>query len=676
MKPISEKYRYIVINVFFALYFYYMEIFTMYRRYRNILGLGALYTLGFSIVFGICAGLVSSLFGKKGNRIASIIIAVVAFIIFGIQNVYFTIFNTFTTIDSVSRAGDVLSNFWREALSGIWRSLIPLLIIALPVILFIILGSKITPEKRIRLKDAALFFAVAVVLQLATTAGVIFNKTGVMSYAYVYNSFSPELSVPRFGILTTTRIEIRDILFKDMKSEEIFDEFTDITQSEKDPVKEQEINELIEPDQEPDPIVYEDNVLEIDFDSLIAAETDNEIVDMHEFFSNVQPTAQNEYTGMFEGKNLIWFVAEGFSSLAVDEVHTPTLFKLSHEGFIFNNFYNPIWGVSTSDGEYTTLLSLIPKSGTWSFKSSAENYLPFAFGNMFSEKGYSTRAYHDHTYTYYGRDLSHPNMGYEYKGVGNGLNIEKQWPESDLEMIEATLPEYIGDEHFHTYYMTVSGHLEYNFMGNMMAYKHKAEVQDMLDAGYSEAASAYVSCQIELDKALEYLINSLDEAGVLDDTVIVLSGDHYPYGLTHEQREELAGHEIEENFEEYRTTLILWNSEMESVTVDKYCCSLDIMPTLANLFGLKYDSRLVMGRDIMSDSRSLIIFNNHSYITDYGRYNSVTDTFLPNDGVQVPDGYASVILDRVNDEFLYSAKILDKDYYAKIFPERAVADDG
>ena len=78
-------------------------------------------------------------------------------------------------------------------------------------------------------------------------------------------------------------------------------------------------------------------------------------------------------------------------------------------------------------------------------------------------------AYHNHTYTYYGRHISHPNLGYVYKGLGNGLDVKESWPESDLEMIEKTVPEYMNSQPFHTYYMTVSGHMQYSFTGNYIA---------------------------------------------------------------------------------------------------------------------------------------------------------------------------------------------------------------
>ena len=212
-------------------------------------------------------------------------------------------------------------------------------------------------------------------------------------------------------------------------------------------------------------------------------------------------------------------------------------------------------------------------------------------------------------------------MGYDYKGAnGGGLVVKETWPESDLEMMEVTIPEFIHDEKFHVYYMTVSGHMYYTFAGNYMSAKNKAYVEGL---PYSNNVKAYIAAQKELDLALEYLINELDKNGVLDKTVIAMSADHYPYGLTNEEISEVAGHPIEENFELYKNIFILWNSKMEEpVIVDKYCSSLDIMPTLNNLFGIPYDSRLFMGQDILSDATPLIMFGNQSFITDQIMYNS------------------------------------------------------
>ena len=92
--------------------------------------------------------------------------------------------------------------------------------------------------------------------------------------------------------------------------------------------------------------------------------------------------------------------------------------------------------------------------------------MPLTMAQQLKRLGYSAYAYHDHTYTYYDRNLSHPNLGYVYRALGNGLDVEATWPESDIEMIDKTTADYMGSEPFHAYYMTVSGHLEYNFNGN------------------------------------------------------------------------------------------------------------------------------------------------------------------------------------------------------------------
>ena len=301
-----------------------------------------------------------------------------------------------------------------------------------------------------------------------------------------------------------------------------------------------------------DNIVPEYNVMEIDFDKLIIEESDEETKKMHEYFKSVEPTAKNDYTGLYEGYNLIVLTAEGFSSYAVHEEMTPTLYKMVNEGYRFENFYTAIWEVSTSDGEYVALNSLIPKSGVWSFQKSANNYLPFVLGNQLKKLDYQTNAYHNHSYKYYDRHLSHPNMGYDYKGLGNGLVVKETWPESDLEMLEVTVPEYIGQEPFHTYYMTVSGHMQYSFTGNYIAWKNRQFVEGL---GMSDQAKAYIATQIELDRALEHLLRELEEAGIADRTLIALSADHYPYGLDDETIDEFFGHPVEKNFELYENTL-------------------------------------------------------------------------------------------------------------------------
>lgn len=259
-------------------------------------------------------------------------------------------------------------------------------------------------------------------------------------------------------------------------------------------------------------------------------------------------------------------------------------------------------------------------------------------------------------------------MGYRYQGLGNGLLVTPTWPESDLEMMELTIPQYIDQVPFHTYYMTVSGHMEYNFFGNNMAMKNQALVEDM---PYSDEAKAYLACNIELDRAMEKLLDALEEAGLAETTVISLSPDHYPYGLPISALNELWGHEVEQNFELFKTTWILYKKGMTPETVDKPCSSLDVLPTLSNLFGLPYDSRLLMGSDVFSTADPLVIFENRSWITDKAMYNASTGEVIPTAGEEVSQEYVDQINRQVSNKFVLSAQILDTDYYAKVVPGAA-----
>ena len=636
----------------------YLEIITKLFCFGDLNYRGFLFTVLLSLVLGTFLSLLCSLLPDKIFFPSIFLVTVLMCFFFALQNVYYNIFGSFFTFYSASEAGVVFSNFWRQALEGIKHSAFQLFAVFLPILLLFLLRKHILP---IVGKNPRMGLGVtSLLLYISAVACIFSSSSGVISPRSLYTGeFAPELSVRYFGVMTTVGLDLKQLISP-----------ASTLATENTPGPSPTPAEIPVESPAETPTVYGPNVMEINFDTLIKNETDPSLKKLHEYFDSVNPTMQNEYTGMFEGKNLIWIVAEGFSDLAIDETHTPTLYRLAHSGFVFKSFYNPIWGVSTSDGEYITLTGLIPKAGVWSFTRSADNNMGMTFGKMLGALGYDCRAYHDHTYSYYNRDLSHPNMGYIYKGVGNGLDLEKVWPASDLEMVRKTVDEYIESDKFHTYYMTVSGHMYYTFNGNTQAYRH---MQDVADLPYSSNCRAYIACNMEFDLAVQELISRLEQAGKLDNTVIVISGDHYPYGLTNAEIEEIRGHSVETNFELYHSSLIIWSGNMEKpIEVDKLCYSADIMPTLANLFGLNYDSRLLSGRDILSDEPGFVIFANRSFISDYGRYDSTKDKFYPNEGVSVPENYArDTLYGRVSNAFTYSAAILDYDYFSLVLPEEA-----
>jgi lipoteichoic acid synthase len=640
----------------------------------------------FPFIFGIPMGLflnfVVGFFKQKVYKIMVCTLSILLCLIYMVQYVYYAIFKTFLTFYSVGAMGGDVIQYYPILLSALFKSIIPLLILIAPMIaIFIFFQEK--AERNENKKQGYLLFASFISYIVVLILLPIKGKDVYSPYDLYHNTFVMDKGVEEIGLLTSTRKNITGTLFDrnttDDEIVEIFNPMEEVSKNEySDITKDSNIDtpssndkkteEIVKVTPTPTPIIIDDspNILNIDFNELINKESNKQVKTLHEYFAKTTATKKNEYTGMFRGYNYIMITAEGFSPYAVDKEITPTLYKLVNEGFVFNNFYTPLWWASTIDGEYVACTSLIPKQGVISFFESGNNAMPFAFGNQFLKLGYATRAYHNHSYKYYKRHISHPNMGYDYKGVGNGLDVKKTWPESDLEMMELTIPEYIDDKPFHTYYMTVSGHMNYTFNGNSMSTKNKKAVDDL---PYSMEAKAYLACNIELDLALEKLLKDLEEKGIADNTVIALSADHYPYGLEKDKIDELAGHVVEENFELYKNNFVLWSGSIkEPIVIDEPCSSLDIAPTISNLFGLSYDSRLYMGTDILSDSSPLVVFSNRSFINDKVNYNSITKEVTKLTDEELPEDYIMNMNLIVKNKFLISESILHEDYYSYIMP--------
>ena len=647
--------RLLVPSLFFAGVIYYEELFLKLFCFHAVTPVGALFTLLFTLPIAILLGLLCGGVAPRKGRVLLPAMTLLLSVWMGAQSIYYHLFKTFLTAFSLTKMGMVAGAFGDMAVGEILLNWFPIAMMAVPFGLAVVFRRRLIPEEGpMSRRMGARWALLAAVVQLAAMGIVMCCGGGSMSLRFIYlQAAVPELEVQNFGMLTQNQLELRRVLFG-------------ITPEDQSLRKGQALH-LYRPASEPVEVESAEyssadyNILDIDFDRLIAEETDEDLLQMHTYFSQQVPTAKNEWTGYFQGKNLIWIVAEGFCTLAMDPERTPVLYEMAHSGFVFDHFYTPLWGVSTSDGEYTTTTGLIPKSGVWSYSQSAGNYMPFGFGNQFSQLGYRTMAFHDYLYTYYDRDKSFPNMGYEYYALGHGLELEEIWPPSDLEMMEEIVPMFVDEEQFMVYCLTVSGHLNYTYEENAMSRRHWDEVAGL---PYSEGPKAYLACQMELELAMESLLTQLEEAGRLDDTVIVLSGDHYPYGLTDEEYSELLGRQVDPNFEIFQNTLILWNAQMEEpVRVEKLCSSLDVMPTLANLFGLEYDSRLMAGRDILSDEPGLVIFSNYSFLTEEGAYNSVLDEFRSWDGSPPDEAYVQSQIAEVQNRVAYSAMILDHDYY-------------
>ena len=634
----------------------------------------------FSMAAGLAIFLVLDLLPwRRAARIAATVLLALGTVVLCVERGCRSMFGLYYGLGFMGgMAGDVVGNFGSTVWSVI-LSIIPFILLALvPLVAFCLLRSAIVYDEG---QSGAVRIMLAAVLVVCQLAGSLTSSLGGAKSYYTYE-FTANTAVPQFGLVTMLRLEIQHAIFG--------------TPEAPLPV----IDPGILPSESADPsdggsetpsetpVVYGYNTLDIDFDALAAGTSDSTLQALHQYLGGLTPSQQNEYTGMFEGKNLILITAEAFSPYVISEELTPTLYRLTHEGFVFNNYYQPNWTQSTSGGEFAVMTGIIPNwfGNLTAFNASADKNMATALGWQFRELGYNVPAWHDNEYTYYNRDETHPNLGHDYQGIGNGLVLAtNQWPNSDLEMMQATVDGYISDyvengTPFHAYYMTVSGHCNYNWGGNAMARKHQAEAQ----AAYpdaSETVQAYIACNLELEAAMTYLVEQLEEAGIADDTLIVLTADHYPYQMSAgdvDYYNELRGFtDTERDTSRYRNTLIMWSAAIEEpVEVDTPCSSIDIVPTLCNLFGLDYDSRLYSGRDVFatnyeadqaSTCMPLVIFANtgfgNSWITAAGTYEASTGTFTPNEGITVDDNYVSLVSQLVQAKYTYAKQMIQQDYY-------------
>ena len=645
--------------------------------------LGAVFAvLPAAVLFALCTSL-----GKSANRGLSVLYGAVCFLLCASQLVYYRIFGTFYTFFSMTNGAGALQ-FGATIATAVTKNLLTLVLMAIPLLVMLLGGRRryYFQRRRPLMPKVAVLLAAILLNAAAVSALPLFGGTDDTSaYGLYHNTSDAYLGVNRLGLFTAFRldmmrtltgtgaegsIELGEPIPQETTEPPVENQFlTPEEPADTQPQStEPSVPETTAPPETTTPAITWDtspNVLSIDFDSLIASEDSKTIREVHQYFASRTPSNKNEKTGMFEGSNLILITAEAFSHLAVDQELTPTLYMMMNEGFQFTNYYVPDWGVSTTDGEYAHLTGTIPKDGVWSFKRSAENLMPLTMNQQLLKLGYSSYAYHGHTYTYYDRDKYLTNLGYDYKGLGNGLAVKKQWPESDVEVVDLSTPDYVNQTPFSVYYMTISGHREFNFMGNSMAAKNKALVADL---PYSEHVRAYIATQLELEKSMELLLTRLEEAGVLHNTVIVLTADHYPNGLTPEEMGELLGYTPEGNFEIYRNGCIIWKQGMTPETIDEPVSHLDLLPTVSNLFGLEFDSRLYMGRDVFSDAEPLVMFRNRSWITADARYNSQTGKAEFFSGAE-SDTYVKSINTEVGNRFAVSTRILDNDYWRILFGE-------
>ena len=686
-----------ILSMFFpAFVLFFFEIVTGISCGNEIFNYHLAYIALFSISYGLLMYFICNL--TKKRRIRHIIQAVLLFLLgfmYCILYFLFCEFQLFYDLNTLfAGAGDAVTNFSGDIISMLFTGdgFLHLFLYFLPFLFFIIVGRKWLPISGISVRKKGMVLLLSVFFFISNLIVMQFYPADKDVYGdfYDYNT-----AIADFGLMTGIRLEVRNMMFTNgeevafetMKQVDSSALQTDMGSSDSDTDgKASDIDsdslsmnsvsdnamaqgETGEP--------YGKNQMDIDFEAL-AQKDGGKYAALDLYVASQEASSKNEFTGLFKGKNLIFITAEAFTEEAIDKKRTPTLYRMAHKGIRFIDYYQPS-SAGTTGGEYANIFGMLPTAGGSSMKKTATQYNWSTMASRLSEQGYYGKAYHNNSYTYYDRDKTHVNLGFSdgYEGKGNGLEsvLTAQWPESDLEMIQGTFPQYVDKQPFHIYYMTVSGHSLYEKNKNAMARKHWDMVENL---NASEPVKTYLAAQIELDAAMEYLIEQLEKEGIAEDTVIVISTDHFPYGLDQNTGAltyltELYGKPIEDNLYRDHNRLIIWSGcleTMEPIIVNTPTSSMDILPTLCNLFDVEFDSRLLPGRDVFSDAQPLVFTLGYDWKTDKGTYLASKGKFIPNDpNEELPENYVQDMKAIVRDKITYSKGVLQQDYFRHVFLE-------
>jgi len=413
-------------------------------------------------------------------------------------------------------------------------------------------------------------------------------------------------------------------------------------------------------------------------------------------------TGTNEYTNIFEDKNVILIHGESMMRNAMDlsfngiEV-TPTLNRLAKQGMFFSNFYSQVSVGTSSDSELTYNTSLMPtKSGTAFVSYSDRTYI--STPKLLKEKGYYTFSMHANNADFWNRRAMHKSLGYDrfysktdYKVtkdniIGLGLSDKEFFKQSVAKI------KKINEQHDKWYGLAImlSNHTPFSDVEKYGDYSVDIKETVTKEDGTTEEVTYpymegtklgnYFKSLHYADSALGEFIDELDAEGLLDNTIIVLYGDHdarlpradynklYNYNM--ETHQFLS--EDDPNYKEYdsfqyeigrRVPFIIWSKDMEGTKLNQEVTNVmgmyDVMPTLGNMLG--FNNKYALGHDIFNiKDNNLVVFPNGNWVTNKMYYNSQKEAYLSlsdepitEEEINKNSEYANKLLDVSNDIIVF-----------------------
>lgn len=347
---------------------------------------------------------------------------------------------------------------------------------------------------------------------------------------------------------------------------------------------------------------------------------------LNEVYSIEEPPYQTNYTGMFEGKNVIYLQLEGIDEWLLDEETMPTLYNMQNNALNFINHYSYYnGGGSTFNSEFAVNTGfLTPVSYNQNAYTFSRNNFDYSMARLFKKKGYSVNAFHMNTKEYYSRGANYDNWGYDnYYGLKDQDTYTDNSYILDRELIlnekfsELLFPT---DKPFVDYIISYSNHMPFtNTKGvcQLLLEKQKEEILAsdpnavIEEKTYTEEECSRLQAR-ETDNMINLLITKLRDNNLLENTVIVAFADHYLYTLTDQNI--LAQYKETDNNLINHTPFLIWKDGMKKQTIKEVTSQLNILPTTLNLFGLEYHPNYYIGSDALNpDYKGYVFFPDYSW---------------------------------------------------------------
>lgn len=335
-------------------------------------------------------------------------------------------------------------------------------------------------------------------------------------------------------------------------------------------------------------------------------------------FESREVPGPNEYTGSLRGKNLMMVMLESIDTWLAQPEYMPNLCRVMDEGVEFTDFYTPLFlSAGTFNTEIITQTGIMPAAVGMPNSGYSTNVFPLSLAHLFADEGYSVNSFHKGPKSIYSRGTIHLNLGFEKYHDYKDMGMENY--RLDSHMLNA-FDDMVSDGSFYTYIITFSGHGPYTEeLGDISAPHWEAACKAVEESGITDTPENMdeythaVAQAMETDEFIGGLMDRLEEAGLLEDTAVLFYTDHYGKFISDKEFLNKIKGVRAGTPDLYRTPCVLVGAGLEPRKMDKVTCSLDVVPTLVDMFGLDAPVNYYAGENMFAPGGGMVPFPNNGW---------------------------------------------------------------